>query len=111
MKLKFEKCMNRRAYTNPLQKVQDEYVRLDRIIKKLEGAILNKEKNLKLKTIELITRFDSLSPLKILTRGYVITENKGSIMKSVKDVKSEDEIDIRFVDGTVKAKVQEVFGN
>jgi len=111
MKLRFEKCMNRRAYTNPLQKVQDEYVRLDRIIKKLEGAILNKEKNLKLKTIELITRFDSLSPLKILTRGYVITENKGSIMKSVKDVKSEDEIDIRFVDGTVKAKVQEVFGN
>ena len=30
MRLRFEKVMNRRAYTNPLQRVQDEYVRLDK---------------------------------------------------------------------------------
>ncbi len=38
MKLRFEKCMSRRAYTNPLQRVQDEYVRLDKVIKK-NGSI------------------------------------------------------------------------
>jgi len=107
MKLKFEKCMNRRAYTNPLQLVQDEYVRLDKIVKNLEGAILKKEKELKLKTVQLITRFDSLSPLKILTRGYALTENNGRIVKSVNDVSVDDELSVRFVDGTARVKVQE----
>jgi len=105
MKLRFEKCMSRRAYTSPMQRVQDEYVRLDKIIKHLETLVLKKEKDLKLKTIELITRFDSLSPLKILTRGYSITENNGQIIKSVRDLKTDDEIDIKFIDGNVKAKV------
>ena len=108
MKLRFEKCMSRKAYTNPLQRVQDEYVRLDKVIKKLETLITKKEKDLKIKTVELITKIDALSPLKILTRGYVVTESKGVIVKSVKQLKIDEEIDVKFSDGSVKAKVLEV---
>ena len=108
MKLRFEKCMSRRAYTSPLQRVQDEYVRLDKVIKRIETLITKKEKDLKIKTVELITKIDALSPLKILTRGYVVTENKGVIVKSVNQVKVNDEIDIKFSDGSVKTKVLKV---
>jgi len=108
MKLRFEKCISRKAYTAPLQRVQDEYVRLDKNIKKLENLILNKEKKLRLKTVELITKFDALSPLKILTRGYVITESNGNIVKSIKCLQNEDDIDVKFIDGIVKAKVKEI---
>ena len=111
MKLQFEKCMNRRAYTNPLQRIQDEYVRLDKVIKKIETLITKQEKDLKIKTIELITKIDALSPLKLLARGYVVTESNGALVKSVKQLKIEDNIDVKFSDGNIKAKVLETFEN
>ena len=111
MKLRHEKVMNRRAYTNPLQRIQDEYVRLDKVMKNIEISIIKKEKELRVKTIELITKIDSLSPLKILTRGYVVAENKGNIVKSVNDIKVNDEKNITFSDGKIVANIEEILEN
>ena len=111
MKLRFEKVMNRRAYTNPLQRIQDEYVRLDKVMKNIEISIIKQEKELRVKTIELITKIDSLSPLKILTRGYVVAEKEGNIVKSVDDIKLNDDINVTFSDGKVKANVKEILKN
>lgn len=111
MKLRHEKVMNRRAYTNPLQRIQDEYVRLDKVMKNIEISIIKKEKELRVKTIELITKIDSLSPLKILTRGYVVAENKGNIVKSVNDIKVNDEIHIILSDGKAVANIEEILEN
>lgn len=111
MKLRFEKCMSRRAYTNPLQQVQDEYVRLDKVIKKMEVSITKKQHDLKIKTIELITKIDTLSPLKILTRGYSIAETDGTVVKSIQQLKIDDKVDVKFADGKIKAKVEEIFNS
>ena len=111
MKLRFEKVMNRRAYTNPLQRIQDEYVRLDKVMKNIEISIIKQEKELRVKTIELITKIDSLSPLKILTRGYVVAEKEGNIVKSVDDINLNDDINVTFSDGKVKANVKEILKN
>ena len=108
MKLRFEKCMSRRAYTNPLQRVQDEYVRLDKVIKKMEVSITKKQHDLKIRTIELITKIDTLSPLKILTRGYSIAETDGAVVKSIQQLKIDDKVDVKFADGKIKAKVEEI---
>ena len=43
--------------------------------------------------------------LKTLTRGYSLVEKDGEIIKSVNDVKPEDKIGIRFVDGVKEAKI------
>ena len=56
--------------------------------------------------IELISKLDALSPLKTLYRGYSITEKDGSVVKSVKQLKSGDNIEIRFNDGSKKAVVK-----
>ena len=108
MKLRYEKCISRKAYTNPLQMIQDKYIVLDNLIKSMETSIIKKEKDLKIKTVELITKIDALSPLKILTRGYAVTECNGLIIKSVKNLNINDKIDVRFSDGSVKATVQEI---
>lgn len=108
MKLKFEKCMNRRAYTNPMQRVQDEYVRLDKVIKSMQTAIVKKEKDLRVKTVELITKVDTLSPLKILTRGYVVAEKQGKIVKSVRELEKGKELKVRFSDGFATTEVLKV---
>jgi exodeoxyribonuclease VII large subunit len=55
--------------------------------------------------IELITKLDTLSPLKTLARGYSIVEKNDNIVKSINDVKDGDEINIRLIDGKTKAKI------
>ena len=58
--------------------------------------------------VELITKLDSLSPLKTLTRGYSILEKDNKIVKSVKSLNINDEISIRLIDGNAKAKVIDI---
>ena len=80
-------------------------INLDIIIKSLENLTTNKVKDLKTKSVELISKLDTLSPLKTLTRGYSITQKQDKTIKSVTEVKTDDILDIRFIDGEIKTKV------
>lgn len=105
MKLRYQKSMSSKAFTDPTAKIKEQYINLDIIIKNLENLITNKEKDSKTKSIELISKLDTLSPLKTLTRGYSIVQKNGKTIKSVKELKTNDMLGIRFTDGEVKTKV------
>lgn len=105
MKLRYEKCMSSRVFKEPLRNINDNYLKIDSYIKRLENAIMVKQKEEKTKYIELISKLDALSPLKTLTRGYSITEKDNKIVNSAKDLKVGDKIDIKFVDGKKQATV------
>lgn len=47
-----------------------------------------------------------LDPVNVLKRGFTITSLNGVIVKSKEALKSEDEIDTHFVDGSVKSRVE-----
>ena len=105
MKLRYQKCMASKAFTDPTSKIKEQYINLDIMIKKLETLTTNKVKDLKTKSVELISKLDTLSPLKTLTRGYSIAQKQGKTIKSVKEIKKDDTLDIRLIDGEVKTKV------
>ena len=105
MKVRYEKSMSSKAFTDPTAKIKEQYINLDIIIKNLENLITNKVKDSKTKSIELISKLDTLSPLKTLTRGYSIVQKNGKTIKSVKELKTNDMLGIRFTDGEVKTKV------
>lgn len=105
MKLRYNKTMASRVFTAPLARVNEQYQNLDLIIKKLENVIKEKINECKNKEIELISKLDTLSPLKTLTRGYSIVEKDDKIIKSVKELKTNDILDLKFTDGKVKTKV------
>lgn len=105
MKLRYQKSMLSKAFTDPTAKIKEQYINLDIIIKNLENLITNKVKDSKTKSIELISKLDTLSPLKTLTRGYSIVQKNGKTIKSVKELKTNDMLGIRFTDGEVKTKV------
>ncbi len=105
MKLKFEKIMKSRVFTDPTRKIIDNSIILDDYIKRLEKAITETQKHKKNKYNELIAKLDALSPLKTLIRGYSIVEKEGKIIKSAKQVNKLDEISIKFIDGKIQAKV------
>ena len=78
----------------------DEYERRRRNFK----ASVNKENQEKI--VQLIAKLDALSPLKTLIRGYCIasTEN-GNVIKSVKNLKTNDTIELKFTDGKAISKI------
>lgn len=107
MRMRYEKCMASRAFKEPLQRVNEQYIRVDMLVKSLQNSVINKYKDRKNELLTLIAKLDSLSPLKTLTRGYCIVQSEGKAIKSVKDIKMDEEIELRFVDGKKKAKVLE----
>ena len=106
MKMRYEKCMSSSVFKDPLKKVNDNYLKLDKNIKQLENLIKQKQEKEKTKYIELVAKLDTLSPLKTLARGYSITQKDGKVVKSKEMLKQGDIIDIRFLDGRKQAKVQ-----
>ena len=105
MKLRYEKCMKSRVFTDPTRNIKDKYIILDTYIKRLETKIRNIQKEKQTKYVEIVAKLDTLSPLKTLTRGYCLTEKEGNIIKSVKQLETNDEIKLKFYDGDKKAKV------
>ena len=105
LRLRYDKCMKSRCFTEPSYLFQDRYLKLDSFVKNLEKAINLKMKDYKLKTVEKITKLDSMSPLKTLARGYTVVEKDDKLVKSVKDLKKDDIINVRLNDGKIDAKI------
>ncbi|MCD7950861.1 MAG: exodeoxyribonuclease VII large subunit [Erysipelotrichaceae bacterium] len=72
------------------------------LIQNIDKLLLNKENQLKQDMISL----DALSPLKVMQRGYTLVNKDDRMIKSVKQLKKNDDITIQFFDGTIKAKVK-----
>ena len=105
MRLRYEKCMKSRVFTDPMRKIRDMDVILDSYIQKLETIIKNIQKDKSSSYVELVARLDTLSPLKTLTRGYSLTEKDEKIVRSVKDLEPNDKVKLKFFDGERKATI------
>ena len=106
MRLRYEKCMNSRVFKDPLQKVNENYMLIDRFVKNMQNSIVTKYKDKKLEAIKLYSKLDALSPLKTLARGYSITEKEGKTVHKVSELKQGDRLTLRFEDGKVDAEVR-----
>ena len=105
MKLRYEKCMNSRVFKEPTRNINDNYLRIDNYIKRLENTIKIKQKEEKTKYIELVSKLDTLSPLKTLTRGYSIIESDNKIINSYKKLSTGDKVKLKFYDGQKDAEI------
>ena len=105
MKMRYEKCMKSRIYTDPLRNINDQYLKLDIIIKNMTNSVLTKLQKSKTEAATNITKLDTLSPLKTLSRGYSIIQKDDKVIKSSKDLKQDDIISIRLQDGAKDAKI------
>jgi len=94
------KNINRLKLKNPKEMIEDEYLRLDNLVKQAE-------KNFRIKLMtgrELLgncaAKLDALSPLKVIKRGYAIPmDEEGNVIKSAKKMKSGMEFELKMSDG------------
>ena len=105
IKLRYEKSMSSKVFTDPYSFVNEKSMELDKYIKSLDVEIKNKYNESKSKFMQQLVKLDTLSPLKTLSRGYSITEKDGKIIKSKNDLNKNDEIEIKFFYGIKHAKV------
>ena len=105
MKLRYEKTMNSRVYKEPLLRINEYYMEIDKYVKQMENITVKKLKDSKIEAAKIITKLDTLSPLKTLTRGYTLVEANSKIITKASDLKKDMEIDIRFQDDKKKAKI------
>ncbi len=51
---------------------------------------------------------DSLSPLKVLDRGYSIVRSENKVIRSIEKLAKGDELEVQFATGKIKTKITEV---
>ena len=107
MKLRYEKCMTRRVFKEPLQKINEKAITLDMLVKSIQSNTNNKIIKAKSEFAKLISKLDALSPLKTLARGYIIAEKNNKLITKTSDVEINDILDLKLCDGNLKAKVVE----
>ncbi|MBO5892126.1 MAG: exodeoxyribonuclease VII large subunit [Oscillospiraceae bacterium] len=71
-----------------------------------QNKLLSKEKQA---FIAYTAKLDAMSPLKVLTRGYTITQNaNGDLLRSVTQIQSGEQVTVTVSDGSFKAAVCEI---
>lgn len=62
--------------------------------------------------VALTSKLDAMSPLKVLTRGYAMTQMEdGSLLKSIRSVAVGDSVMVSLQDGCLTAKVSDIKEN
>lgn len=88
--------MTKSVFKQPMQKINERYLYVDKQIKKIENIIKIKLIQNKANFQNKVQKLDNLSPLKTLSRGYSIVEKEGKIVKDSKQLKTGDKINIKL---------------
>lgn len=106
---RLDACMQRRVLTDPMTLVDNRRMELDRSRERLASA---EEMILAVKRrcfVASAAKLEAMSPLKVLTRGYVIADNeKGNTIRSAEQLHSGDKITLRLSDGRADCLVEDV---
>ncbi len=121
--LRSNKCMNNiiEIKKNKLNAIKDSFIlknplsiyeikeqKLDMLIDNLNKNIKNILVNKNHELVLLANALKLVNPLNILDRGYSVVKKDNKVIKDIKDINKEDNIDIRIKNGNIKAKVLEV---
>jgi len=98
-----------RHLVDPRRKLQDLNIKCDDLSSRLQNAI---QKQLQMKK-QVFARWgallDSLSPLKVLDRGYAIVQNeKQDAIKDSAQIKKGETVNVRLFKGSFSAKVEDI---
>ncbi len=106
--LRLEKCLSSRIFREPESIVNTRSESTDLLWDRLVRAAQERLSKESLKLSALIGKLDALSPLKTLSRGYLIAGKGENAVTSVNDIKGNDILDLTFGDGTAKCRVESI---
>lgn len=112
VKAQFENYKLRIEHNSPSSRLDNYRQHLDDLDDKLKSIINNEILVTRNKLSIYATRLEGLSPIKKLGQGYSYTEKiDGTNVKSVNELKKDDEIIINVTDGKIYAKIDKICSN
>ena len=94
--------------TNPESMINNQKIYLDSLYKSFENSISKIAEAKKKELSVLVSKLDGLSPLGTLSRGFSVTKDeKGNVLRSVKQVKKGDLLKVTLTDGEINTRVEE----
>jgi len=104
---RYDSIKSSKTLLKPVRILQDAAQSLDDIEYRCNKSISTIMRGYNEKLQNAASRLNALSPLAVLNRGYsVVSDEKGSAIRSSKNLKSGDNIKIRFADGSSNAQIQ-----
>lgn len=88
--------------------IKDKIIQLDKIYDKITFGIENSLKFRSEKLVSTGTVLHNLSPLATMDRGYSILQKEGNVVKSVKELKKKEKVDIVLKDGNVNCTIDNI---
>ena len=130
-RLKLDNIKNNRIIKNPMIIYENKQQQLDLLLEKLNKSLIEKVnvnkyrldliknnhiiknpdlliKDKKNNLINILEKLELLNPLSIMKRGYSLTYQNDSIIKSVKNIDKNSNLTIKLSDGIVTTKVLDV---
>lgn len=98
----------RSRLVSPKQVIEIKKVSLQQRQQKLNNSLTKNLTQFKFRVESAMALLDSLSPLKVVDRGYSITTKGKDVVKSVKQVKVGDLLAIKVADGTIETEVKNI---
>jgi len=98
-----------RVLSKPEQYFVDRRTALEHLVQRLGAAQKNLLMTKRTRLAQRAAALDAMSPLKVLSRGYAVsTDEKGAVLRSVKQTRTGDSIHVRLADGELDAEVKKI---
>ncbi|MCE3009585.1 MAG: exodeoxyribonuclease VII large subunit [Proteobacteria bacterium] len=98
----------RAGLISPLQLIHERRQRLEFNNQRLRQSLSQKFRQLQDLVRARMAVLDSLSPLKVVKRGYSVVRTHGKVLKEAKNVKIGDKIELLLMVGSIEASVTAV---
>ena len=103
-----DKLVKSQVLLNPEKLIENCQLYLDSLNEQVNIAFNNILTTYSSSFAILFSKLDSLSPLKILSRGYSIIKNNNEVVKDINQLRKGDIVSIQLENGTVLAEITEV---
>lgn len=103
---RFERLRGSAFLRRPQMFIDVSLQRLNRLTEKLNFLLEAKVNKASLDFSQTTARLDTLSPLKVLSRGFAVASKDDTVVRSAKTLKKGDRINLRFTDGSADCLVE-----
>ena len=102
---RYERVSNSRVFSHPEDITDIRKIKFEMLSSRLKSAYTEKVSDERTKFAELTAKLDTLSPPKILSRGYAVAKKDGEIINSKTQADINDNIEIVLSDGSLECTV------
>ena len=102
-------CINSPYFKNPSEYIFNQKSQLlDRYYDRISNAMSLKIKDAENCIANNISKLETLSPLKVLSRGYAAVSKENAVVTGIENIKCGDMLTVSFKDGSLSCNVTEI---